>query len=276
MNLLFILLTRNSELSSLYPIVPEPCKADTHSSRNLFLVRQITTGLNLKHICWQPKWTAFLRRFLPAVLVGNLWVLTSLPVTFCPSTSATEHFLLKRCDFEGQHHGESSERDGGRCRNRAAVITGAKQTALLRGCTAAPCLPALLRAQMWRQIYLALAEALKILPGTLARCVAPGQLTGGCRETVCSLCWGIDLLLHHMFTCSKHVASVLISGLCPVPPPHALPFGAAVAPSQNRPAVEACQRKPVPLTASDNVSPFFHAASLPPDVRCSLRVLEAL
>lgn len=169
MNLVFILLTRNSELSSLYPIVPEPRKADTHSSRNLFLVREITTGLNLKHICWQPQWTAFLL----AVLVGNLWVLTSLPVTFCPSASATQRLLLKRCDFEGPHRGESSERGGRRCRNRAAVITRAKQTA------AAPCLPALLRAQMWRQVYLALAEALKILPGTLARRVAPGQLTGG-------------------------------------------------------------------------------------------------
>lgn len=116
--------------------------------------------------------------------MGNLWVLTSLPVTFCPSTSASEHLLLKRCDYEGQHHGESSERDGRWCRNPAAVITGAKQTARFRGRTAAPCLPALLRAHMWRQVYLALTEALKILRGTLARRVAPGQQTGGCRETV--------------------------------------------------------------------------------------------
>lgn len=70
-----------SELSDLYPIVPETYKNSIHSSRILILLRKAMT---LIYNTLAPR-TAFLRWFLLLVHVGNLWVLTSLAVTFCPA-----------------------------------------------------------------------------------------------------------------------------------------------------------------------------------------------
>lgn len=66
-------------------------------------------------------------------------------------------FLACNCDFEWQHLDESKWVWQAAAQKR---FTRAKQTPG----SVARCLPALLRAQMWRLVYFALTEALEILP----------------------------------------------------------------------------------------------------------------
>lgn len=120
----------------------------------------------------------------------------------------------------------------------------------------APCLPALLRTQMWRLGCLARTQTLKVFPGTLAPKSLLWQSVG--VSTYCFITFK---------TWSKHVVSVLTSRLCPVPRPslQALKMSGSKLVRLTR-APETCLRHFL----------FSCGASPPPDVFCSLHVVDVL
>lgn len=69
-------------------------KNDAHLSRNLLLVRKITTGLNLKHIFLQAQWAAF--------LVGSHWCLIWWICRFWPPCLLPPpHTHTHKCEWNG-------------------------------------------------------------------------------------------------------------------------------------------------------------------------------